>query len=34
MIKPWMRYIEHKKDAPMKSLNLIYERALKELPGW
>ncbi len=33
-IKPWMRYIQHKKDAPASRINLIYERALKELPGW
>jgi len=32
-IKPWIRYIEHKADAPRTILNLIFERALKELPG-
>lgn len=31
-VKCWLRYIEHKKNSPNK-LNLIYERALKELPG-
>lgn len=33
MVKPWMRYIEHKRDAPKNQVNVIYERALKELPG-
>lgn len=32
-IKHWLRYIEHKKDAPKHGVNIIYERALKELPG-
>ena len=32
-IKPWIRYIEHKADAPKNILNLVFERALKELPG-
>lgn len=34
-IKYWMRYMEHKQsiNAPDAALNLIYERALKELPG-
>ena len=32
-IKPWIRYIEHKGDAPKNILNLVFERALKELPG-
>jgi len=32
-IKPWIRYIEHKSDAPKNMLNLVFERALKELPG-
>ena len=34
-IKYWMRYIEHKQsvNTPDASVNLIYERALKELPG-
>jgi len=31
--KPWIRYIEHKADAPKNILNLVFERALKELPG-
>ncbi|KAK3581457.1 hypothetical protein CHS0354_031782 [Potamilus streckersoni] len=32
-VKCWLRYIEHKKDASKNALNLIYERALKDLPG-
>ena len=28
-----MRYVEHKKNAPDSHRNLVYERALKELPG-
>ncbi|VVD00889.1 unnamed protein product [Leptidea sinapis] len=32
-VKHWLRYIEHKKGAPKNEINLIYERALKELPG-
>lgn len=32
-IKPWIRYIEHKADSPKNILNMIFERALKELPG-
>ena len=32
-IKPWIRYIEHKADSPKNILNLVFERALKELPG-
>lgn len=32
-VKFWMRYIEHKANSPKQVINLIYERALKELPG-
>jgi len=32
-IKPWIRYLEHKSDSPRNILNLVFERALKELPG-
>ena len=32
-VKSWLRYIEHKKGSSKNVLNLIYERALKELPG-
>ncbi|XP_015791103.1 pre-mRNA-splicing factor SYF1 [Tetranychus urticae] len=34
-IKHWLRYINAKKDekAPLEVVNLLYERALKELPG-
>ncbi|VDN29674.1 unnamed protein product [Gongylonema pulchrum] len=34
-LRSWLRYIEHKKKckSPLKQINLVYERALKELPG-
>ena len=32
-IKCWLRYIEYKSTAPKAVINLLYERALKELPG-
>lgn len=32
-LKCWLRYIEHKSSAPKAVINLIYERALKQLPG-
>ena len=32
-LKCWLRYIEHKKNAPEDIINMVYERALKELPG-
>ncbi|XP_063242429.1 pre-mRNA-splicing factor syf1 homolog isoform X1 [Bacillus rossius redtenbacheri] len=32
-VKHWLRYIEHKKGSPKHRVNIIYERALKELPG-
>ena len=32
-VKCWLRYVDHKKDGSKNALNLIYERALKELPG-
>lgn len=32
-VKSWLRYIEHKEGAPTRQLNMVYERALKELPG-
>nr|XP_039253689.1 pre-mRNA-splicing factor SYF1-like [Styela clava] len=32
-VKCWLRYIDHKENAPYKQLNMVYERALKELPG-
>uniref|UniRef100_A0A8C5SDF5 Pre-mRNA-splicing factor SYF1 n=1 Tax=Laticauda laticaudata TaxID=8630 RepID=A0A8C5SDF5_LATLA len=32
-VKCWIRYIDFKQNAPRHILNLIYERALKELPG-
>lgn len=32
-VKSWLRYIEHKENSPAKQLNMVYERALRELPG-
>nr|CAD7396578.1 unnamed protein product [Timema cristinae] len=32
-VKHWLRYIEHKKGSSRQTVNIIYERALKELPG-
>ncbi|KAI4466206.1 pre-mrna splicing factor [Holotrichia oblita] len=32
-VKHWLRYIDHKKNAQKFAVNIIYERALKELPG-
>ncbi|KAG7252294.1 hypothetical protein CRUP_036664 [Coryphaenoides rupestris] len=32
-VKCWMRYIEFKQNSAKANLNMIYERALKELPG-
>lgn len=32
-VKCWMRYIEFKQNGLKSTLNMIYERALKELPG-
>ncbi|XP_072382235.1 pre-mRNA-splicing factor syf1 homolog [Diabrotica undecimpunctata] len=32
-VKHWLRYIDHKKTAPNNGVNIIFERALKELPG-
>ncbi|XP_071096632.1 pre-mRNA-splicing factor SYF1-like [Haliotis cracherodii] len=32
-VKCWLRYLEHKKEAAREVVNMIYERALKELPG-
>ncbi|CAI9716217.1 pre-mRNA-splicing factor SYF1-like [Octopus vulgaris] len=32
-VKCWLRYIEHKKEAPKTVINMIYERAIKEMPG-
>lgn len=31
-VKHWLRYIDHKSTASPKELNIIYERAIKELP--
>ncbi|XP_055320314.1 pre-mRNA-splicing factor syf1 homolog [Sitodiplosis mosellana] len=32
-VKHWLRYIEHKKNSPNFGVNIVFERALKELPG-
>ena len=32
-LKSWLRYIESREDAPAKQMNILYERALRELPG-
>lgn len=32
-IKAWLRYLDARKDAPVKKRFLIFERALKALPG-
>ncbi|XP_063848977.1 pre-mRNA-splicing factor syf1 homolog isoform X1 [Scylla paramamosain] len=32
-VKHWLRYTEHKKDAPADKLNKVYERALLQMPG-
>ncbi|KAB0797470.1 hypothetical protein PPYR_08463 [Photinus pyralis] len=32
-VKHWLRYIDYKKNAPKHGVNIVYERALKELPG-
>ena len=33
-VKSWLRYIEHKQeDGEMEPLNMVFERALKQLPG-
>ncbi|PNF27656.1 hypothetical protein B7P43_G15399, partial [Cryptotermes secundus] len=32
-VRHWLRYIEHKKGSPEHTVNVIFERALKELPG-
>jgi hypothetical protein len=32
-VKAWLRYLDHKRTARPLTRFLIYERALKELPG-
>nr|XP_033323240.1 pre-mRNA-splicing factor syf1 homolog [Megalopta genalis] len=32
-VKHWQRYIDHLKTTKSSNLNIVYERALKELPG-
>ena len=33
VVKGWLRYAEYKRSAPPAQLNMIYERAVKQLPG-
>ena len=33
VVKGWLRYAEYKRTAPPSQLNMIYERAVKQLPG-
>ena len=33
VLKLWVRYLDARKDAPTKKRNLLYERAVKALPG-
>lgn len=33
VLKAWLRYIEHKQESPAYIRNILYERAVKELPG-
>ncbi|OAF71694.1 hypothetical protein A3Q56_00530 [Intoshia linei] len=32
-VKAWLNYVEHKKDTESHIVNLLFERALKNLPG-
>ncbi|XP_077986681.1 pre-mRNA-splicing factor SYF1-like [Glandiceps talaboti] len=32
-VKCWLRYVEHKGVGPGRHVNVVFERALKELPG-
>ena len=32
-VKHWLRYIDHKMESSPDVVNMVYERALKELPG-
>ncbi|KAL3319257.1 Pre-mRNA-splicing factor SYF1 [Cichlidogyrus casuarinus] len=32
-VKAWLRYIEFKKDSPPNVIYMLYERAIKQLPG-
>ncbi|XP_063727991.1 pre-mRNA-splicing factor SYF1-like [Symsagittifera roscoffensis] len=33
VVKGWLRYAEFKRNAPQAKLNMVYERAVKQLPG-
>ncbi|XP_006813225.1 pre-mRNA-splicing factor SYF1-like, partial [Saccoglossus kowalevskii] len=32
-VKCWLRYIDHKSTGSSRAVNVLFERALKELPG-
>ncbi|KAJ1854016.1 Pre-mRNA-splicing factor SYF1, partial [Coemansia sp. RSA 638] len=32
-LKGWLRYLDHKRDSPVRTVSVIYERALRSLPG-
>uniref|UniRef100_A0A8C4KQ31 Pre-mRNA-splicing factor Syf1-like N-terminal HAT-repeats domain-containing protein n=1 Tax=Dromaius novaehollandiae TaxID=8790 RepID=A0A8C4KQ31_DRONO len=32
-VRCWLRYVEARQKGPRQGLNLVYERALRELPG-
>lgn len=32
-VSAWFRYIKFKREAPQKQRNLLFERALKQIPG-
>ncbi|KAJ1765993.1 pre-mRNA-splicing factor syf1 [Coemansia sp. RSA 1813] len=32
-LRGWLRYVDHKSQAPARTLNIIYERAVCQLPG-
>jgi pre-mRNA-splicing factor SYF1 len=32
-MRSWVRYLEYKEEAPSALRNILYERALRELPG-
>ncbi|KAJ2398923.1 pre-mRNA-splicing factor syf1 [Coemansia sp. RSA 2559] len=32
-LRGWLRYVDHKSQAPARTVNIIYERAVQQLPG-
>ena len=32
-VRCWLRYADHKRNAPIQQLNMVFERAVRELPG-